>query len=234
MQKLSRVLVVLIAILSIAFMGFSGVVSFTGPNWKAEMANLEGYTFTTIPGEKPTYQVVRLSDSQNVGSPVGVRAEALAIAIKDKAEQAQVELDVLKNGQPNKIEILNVRAQSIRDKQYTDADALRRYDEDLDVRLEGIRAELATVKDEQNRLLAEVDKVERRTKSRREDVYRLDFQHRLVLAQIEESKQNIAALEEQIILLEDELDKALRRENQLHDQGVPPAPVAVTSTTVQE
>jgi len=230
MQTLSRVLVVLVAILSIAFMGFAGVVSFGGPNWKSQMDQLEGYTFKLLPGETPTWEATRLSDREVLSDKSSVQGKVLAAAMKDKVDQASQQVATIKQ----QIPALTTQQLAITEVEYLDKDALKRFQEMAEGELVEIRQLLANARTERETLMVEVKKVEDRVQSRREDVFRLETQHQLVLSDVEALKQNIINLEEQIVLLEDDLDKLLRRSAQLDRQGVPPAPVSVTSTTRNE
>lgn len=220
MEKFSRVLAVLIAVLGVAFMGFAGVVSFGGPNWEAEARKMEGYTFTLTPGETPIWSATRAADRQELSTKTPLLPEVMTAAIKDRTEQAQAELARLTSAVPD----LESQIKTLSGMQQADGPALDAYLQVQSQRLTSTQAQMETVSKSQETLAAEVRKIEDQLASRREDVFRLELEHRVLTADVERARQNAAVVEEQIRLLEDELDKAQRRKQELDARGIPPAP----------
>lgn len=220
MEKFSRVLAVLIAVLSVAFMGFAGVVSFGGPNWEAEARNLEGYTFNLAPGEVRIWSATRAVDRQELSTKTPLLPQVLTAAIQDRTQQAQAERDRLASAIPD----LENQIKTLSAMQEADKPALDAYFQQQTQRLAQTHAQIETTSKEQETLATEVRKVEDQLASRREDVFRLELEHRVLTADVERIKQNVAVVEEQIRLLEDELDKAQRRKRELDERGLPAAP----------
>jgi hypothetical protein len=219
MQTFSRVLTVVVAVISVAFMGFAGVVSFGGPNWAAEARSMEGYTFERAPGDNPVWSATRSEGREELATKSLLLPEVLAAAYKDRADRANAELQELNNAIPE----LERRIALSREMQAADVPALDRYFQNETVELQNIQEEILVATREQERLASEVRKIEDQLESRRQDVFRTELQHRLLVADLARIQQNVAAVEEQIRLLEDELDKSRRRSEELNRQGVPPA-----------
>lgn len=219
MEKLSRVLAVLIAILSVAFMGFAGAVVFGGPNWLAEARALPGYTFSRAEGEPPIWSAMRAQGQVELPTKSPLLPEVLTAAIKDRADQARQERDRLAQELPT----IEKTAQDLEARQKADVPALERYFQNRFSRLEETHRQIETASKQQEMLAVEVGKIEDQLDSRRQDVFRLELQYRLLDADVVQVDQNIAAIDEQIRLLEDELDKSQRRKQELDRQGLPAA-----------
>ena len=219
MEKFSRVLAVLIAILSVAFMGFAGAVVFGGPNWVAEARALPGYTFSRADGEPPIWSAMRAQGQVELPTKSPLLPEVLTAAIKDRADQARKERDTLAADLPS----LEQQATILESMQKADVPALERYFQARFNRLDETHKQIEAASKQQEALAVEVGKIEDQLDSRRQDVFRLELQYRLLDADIVQVDQNLAAVEEQIRLLEDELDKSQRRKQELDRQGLPAA-----------
>jgi archaellum component FlaC len=219
MEKLSRVLAVLIAVLSVVFMGFAGVVSFGGPNWEAEAESLEGYTFLRSEGQNPIWTATRAADRQELSTKSALLPEVLVAAIKDRTDLARQERDRL----AGEIPTLEQQTKALAAMQEADVPALDAYYKTQNERLSQTHARIEAVSKDQETLAAEIRKVEDQLASRREDVFRLELEYQVLTADTERVKQNVAVVEEQIRLLEDELDKTQRRQRELDERGIPAA-----------
>ncbi|MCA9054635.1 MAG: hypothetical protein KDA75_12410 [Planctomycetaceae bacterium] len=217
MEKFSRVLAVAVAVLSVAFMGFAGVVSFGGPNWEAEARSLEGYTFSRSGGENPVWTATRAAGRVELNPKSPLLPEVLTAAIRDRTEEARKDRDRLAQEIPD----LQKQSETLRAMQDQDVPALDRYFDTQSKRLADTHAQIATTSQQQEMLAAEVSKIEEQIESRREDVFRLELEYRVLEADVERTHQNVAVVEEQIRLLEDELDKAQRRKQELDQRGIP-------------
>lgn len=220
MEKFSRVLAILIAVLSVAFMGFAGVVSFGGPNWEAEARVLEGYTFALTPGETPIWSATRAADREELSTKSPLLPEVLTAAIEDRATRAQQRVQTLNEALP----LLEAQAKTLEEMQTADVPALQQYFDVQVQRLADTHASIESTSKQQEVIAADVRKIEDQLASRREDVFRTELEYRILTADVERTKQNVAVVEEQIRLLEDELDKAQRRQRELDERGLPAAP----------
>jgi hypothetical protein len=220
MEKFSRVLAVLIAVLSVAFMGFAGVVSFGGPNWEAEAKKLQGYTFLESEGQNPTWTATRAVDREALSPASPILPEVLTAAIRDRVTKAKTDRDELVAAIPQ----VEQQTKTLSDMQAADVPALDAYFQQQLQRLAQTNVTIDETSKQQEMVSAEIRKVEDQLASRREDVFRLELEHRVLVADVERVKQNVGVVEEQIRLLEDELDKAQRRKKDLDDQGIPAAP----------
>jgi predicted nucleic acid-binding Zn-ribbon protein len=216
MQGFSRVLTVLIAAVAVAFMGFAGVVSVGGPNWRAKADSLEGYTFSRLEGESPMWSATRSAGRVELATKSGVLPEVYVAAIQDRTKTASDELTVLTDAEPQ----LETQIKTYEELQNADVPALDRYYEAQRQRLDATYKQIETTGKQQDALAGEVKKLEDQLDSRRQDVYQLGLQYRILQGDVERITQNIQAVEEQIRLLEDELDKAQRRDKALTAQGL--------------
>jgi uncharacterized protein (DUF3084 family) len=219
MEKLSRVLAVVVAVLSVAFMGFAGVVSFGGPNWEAEARAMEGYTFSRSAGDNPVWSATRAVGSEELSTKSPLLPAVLTAAIKDRTTKAQERLTLLNADIP----ALEQQAKTLQAMQDSDVPALSQYFQVQSKRLSDTHAQIDATSQQQKTIADDIRKFEEQLTSRREDVFRLELEHRVLTADVERAKQNVSVVEEQIRLLEDELDKSMRRSRELDARGIPAA-----------
>ncbi len=217
MQGFSRVLTVLIAVISIAFMGFAGVAAFSGPNWEAELKALKGYTFRQSPGENPVWSATRIQGGEELSPTSPLAPAVLVTAMEDRQRVAQEELQRL---QSEVIPNLEAQRDYLEKMAAADLPALESKIAQERERLTGIDKQVEATAMEQDALAKEVAKLEDQLDSRRDDVFRLALQHQVLVADIVRIQQNVQVVDEQIRLIEDELDKAYRREQVLREQGI--------------
>ncbi len=217
MQTFSRILVVAVTVISIAFMGFAGAASFGGPNWEAQTKKLEGYLFQRSEGENPTWSVTRMEGREQLGTTSVLLPEVFVAAMEDRKTRAEAELTRLTEEEP----ILQQQINEYRRMQAADYQALKQYhDADL-ARLDQTNKQVEEVRKQGDMVAVEVAKIEDQIESRRNDVFRLELQYRILIAEVERIRQNLDTVKEQIHLTEDELEKANRRSQALDQQGFP-------------
>lgn len=216
MQRFSRILAVLVAVLSVAFMGFAAVVAFGGPNWKAEADSLEGYTFSRSEGENPIWSATRAAGGQELTTKDPLLPKVYLAALQDRTNRAREEVTVLTDAAPK----LEEQIKLYKDFQDKDTPALDGYFMAMKQRQADVYAQMEQAAKQQDAITAEVKKLEDQLDSRRQDVYQLELQYRVVKSDQERIRENITAVKEQIRLLEDELDKAQRRERTFQQQGL--------------
>lgn len=219
MEKFSRVLTVLVAVLSVAFMGFAGVVSFGGPNWEAEARAMEGYTFSRSSGEAPLWSVTRAEGREELSTKSPLLPAVIAAAIQDRTQRAQARLQEL-NEQIPQLEQQNKALAAMQD---VDVPALEQAFQAQSKRLADAHAAIDATSQQQKMISDDIRKTEEQLASRREDVFRLELEDRVLDADVERVKQNVAVVEEQIRLIEDELDKVHQRKEEFDRRGLPPA-----------
>lgn len=207
---LSRILAVLVTVLSIAFLGFAFVVTLGGPNWEAMARSMTEYRITQDPNGQWT---VTSADEEGLGSSA-VAASVLVNALDDKINRLQSELNPLKDAEPQ----LEERRDALEQQIAADQAALA-------VSLEQKRQFLAQLQQQRSQISGQVvtqteqaTTVEREISDRRADVFRLKNQLALLRAdeaRIEQIHRQMADLIEQINA---DLGKARRREEQLRTQ----------------
>jgi len=209
MNKFGPILVIMVSMLSIAFMGFAGVATFGGPNWRAMADLMTEYQFSRD-GE----QWSAVSASNETLKSSAVLPEVIVAALDDKAAKLKVELDTLKASEPLVLQNLETITTQIQaDKQ------------GLVESLEQKQQLLAQLSEEYGNLSRQVVQktedgsgVEKDVSDRRSDVFRLQNQLAVLRAdqaRIDQVHQQMTDLIEQI---DADLDKARRRERQLRQR----------------
>lgn len=216
MEKLSRILTVVIAVASIAFMGFAGAVSFGGPNWEAESRKIPGYTFTRTEGEPPIWSATRAEGREELSTKSPLLPAVIAAAIQDRTTRAQQEKDRLAAAIPQ----LQQQAETLEQWQTQDTEALEVVYQRERERLAALQTEIEATSKQQEALADDIRKLEDQLDSRRQDVFRIELEYRLMLADLGRIEQNVSAVTEQIRLIEDELEKAERRQREFDARGL--------------
>lgn len=212
MSKFGPILVVLIAMLSIGFMGFAGVATFGGPNWRAIASSMKDYQFIRSDGPNTTWSAISRNDDTLKTS--AVLPEVIVAALDDKQTTLKTELDELSAQQP----VIQQNLDSIN--RQIDADKPA-----LDAHL-ALQAQLLVDLSEQAANLSrqvvqktqEGEAIEKVVSDRRSDVFRQQNQLEVLRAdqaRINQITQQMTDLIEQI---DTDLDKARRRERQLRQR----------------
>lgn len=216
MGNISRVLAVVTAALSVAFLGFAVANRLGGPNWESTARSLNpqlnkagGYVFSQSVGENPQW-----SANSAAGDSIKTSAvlpEVIVAALDHKIAGLKAELDALINEQPQ----LETRKTNLEAAIDTDEQALRTAVAQRRQFLTQLREQYATL----SRQLVQKAEAGRQTEdvvaARRNDVFRL-------LNQLEVLKADIVRLgqiEQQMVdsnrQIDADLDKAQRRQQQL-------------------
>jgi chromosome segregation ATPase len=148
--------------------------------------------------------------------------EVLTTAINDRTTRAKEERDALVAAIP----ALQQQTELLQQMQAADREALDRAATANAARLAETNDQVEAVRKQQDMVAQEAQKLEDQLDSRRNDVFRLELQHRLLEADLHEIDQNLHLVAEQIRLIEDELDKARRRSEEMDARGMPAAPAA--------
>jgi small-conductance mechanosensitive channel len=209
MTTLSKLLVVLVAILSVAFMGFAGVTTLGGPNWRAMAGSMKDYAFSQSEGDNPQWSVTSASGESLKTS--AVLPEVLVGAMDHKLGQQKTELDALTAQEPQVRERLQGFETSI------EADKLS-----LQASLEANRARLAQLQQQYEQISRQVvqktdeaQQVEQVVAARRTDVFRSTNQLEVLRADRALIGQLRRQMDDLIQQINADLEKASRRNRQL-------------------
>ena len=91
MTRLGKILVILIAFVSLAFAGFAIVVYYAGPNWQEMAGQIEGYKFTYTPGENPTWSAVKARGDVNIATDKNL-AKVIDAVLAEKLKDVNAEV----------------------------------------------------------------------------------------------------------------------------------------------
>ncbi|MGD9855711.1 MAG: hypothetical protein AB7U20_12260 [Planctomycetaceae bacterium] len=208
----SRLLAIVVTALSIAFLGFAGVVTLGGPNWQATARSMKEYKFTKDPG--PSAQWTATSpDGESVGSSK-VLPSVIVGALDNKNRKLQERLGKLTSLEPQAVENLQTLEQQIAaDRQALEASLVQ--EQQRLTQFQQQSAELSNLIVQQS---AQGTAVEQVVSARRSDVFRLQNQLEVLRAdeaRIGQIHRQMADLIEQI---DADLNKAGRREQQLRSR----------------
>ncbi|MBX3443258.1 MAG: hypothetical protein KF774_12700 [Planctomyces sp.] len=240
MQTLiSKCLVVLVTVCSLCFLGFALATTLGGPNWSAEMLELQGnaktfelqggaefrgFEFSVTPSPPYRWTVVRGRDRQSVSNNA-IAPKAIVDSLKAVTQEQQTRIRELQERRGDLQKLLDEwKGNSTADEQALGdrvADLLKTY--------EATRAEASQLATQVARGTEEAQKIEQRIAERREDVIRLRTQ----LAEIRtdgfrqrELRQELTDQLQELLAI---LEQAKERNQQLH-QSQGGAGVAVTGS----
>ena len=212
MSKFGPILVVLVAILSIGYMGFAGVATFGGPNWGAIAGSMTDYQFIRNPGPEPTWSAISRSDDNLKTS--AVLPEVIVSALDHKQAELKTTLDELNADQPKvqqNLDDINRRIE-------VDKPALDAHLADQAQLLLELGEQAANLSRQVVQKTQEGSAIEKVVSDRRSDVFRQQNQLEVLRAdqaRIEQITRQMTDLIEQI---DTDLDKARRREKQLRQR----------------
>lgn len=210
MTRIGKILVVLIAFVSLAFAGFSIVVSYAGPNWPEIAGQIEGYKFTLSTGENPTWSAVKARGDVSVASDKNL-AKVIDAVLTDKLKDIDAEVaDYSGRIPPLTAELAATSAANA-----VDIPALEAYIVAERARLVALNTQVAGL---EAQVLAQTDKaqkIENIAGARRDDKFRLDGQ----LAEIRADQYRLGAilrdLAEELEQVNGNLERAGERQSNL-------------------
>ncbi len=205
----SRLLAIVVTVLSIAFLGFAGVVTLGGPNWDGTARSLKDYHFTHDPG--PNGQWTATSpDGESVGSSPLLPGVIVA-ALDDTNKKLQDQLGELNVREPQlRDSIQKMEQQMAADREALSASLARKQQQ-----LKDLQEQSSQISNQVVQQTTQGIAVEKVVSDRRSDVLRLTNQLAVLRAdeaRIEQIHQQMVDLIEQINA---DLDKARQREQQL-------------------
>lgn len=208
----SRLLAIVVTVLSIAFLGFALAAFIGGPNWDATAREMKAYQFSYTPGENAQWTATSASGESVGSSPVlpGV----IVAALDDRIEKLQAQLNELNTRQPQVEENLARLNQQIE----ADRNALTVSIDQRRNQLGQLQQQITQLSNQVLQQTAAGFAVEQVVSNRRSDVFRL--QNQLELLRADEAR--IAQIHRQMADLIEQIDadlaKARRREQQLRER----------------
>jgi hypothetical protein len=199
----SKILVVVVLISSLSFMGFAIAAYLGGPNWNAEMLELEGvgefkgFQFNFADGPQPKWTATRGRDNQSIASSP-VAPEVVKKALETVTKEQEEKLKQLEESQQR----LTALKATFEKNQAIDSAALEARRVELAKQLEETRVRVSELANEVSKKTEEAQTIEQRIGERREDVIRLR-------AQLTEIKTDVFRLEELRQELTDQLQQLL-------------------------
>jgi chromosome segregation ATPase len=217
MASFGKTLVVVVFVSSLAFLGFALSTFFGGPNWSAEMRELEGkephqgFTFNKGESLPVKWTVKRAGSDQQIASSA-VQGEAVAAAYKALTQSQQAEIQQLKEQEAAYKERKEAFLGSIPQDEAA-MEAARKEQVEL---LTLTRARASELANEVTKKTEEAQKLEQRINDRRDDVIRLRAQ----LDELRADAFRLAELNDQLQQLISLLDRAEERNEQLKNTAV--------------
>lgn len=200
--SVGKVLSVVTAVASVIFLGFVLIAMLGGPNWGAEAATVEDYSFALSDGNPRTWSAT--SHVGQVNIPSNKAIEPVLLAVYDaKLKVARDEEAALKQLE-GPLEAAITESQAAIEK---DNVALTALKTELQALLKATEAQALTTADQVEAKAEEVRKVELQITSRREDVERLQAQ----VEEIRTDRFRINAVQQQIQDLIQQIDGSIDR-----------------------
>ena len=215
MGNISRTLVVVTTVLSVAFLGFAGVTTLGGPNWGTVAKSLSpgeeksaGYVFERSAGENPQWTVTSSSEEQIKTS--AVLPDVIVAALDHKYAGLKAELDALTDELPQ----LETRKTNLETAIEKDEQALQAAVTERQEFLQQLRAQYISLSQQVVQKVEEGQQVEDVVAARRDDVIRL--QHQLEVLKADDAR--LAQIEQQMLDLIRQIDADLAKARQRQQQ----------------
>jgi hypothetical protein len=217
----SKILVVVVLISSLSFMGFAIAAYLGGPNWNAEMLELEGvgefkgFQFNFTDGPQGKWTATRGRDNQSIASSA-VAPEVIKKALEAATKEQQEKLQQLQESEQR----LTALKAAYEKNQATDEAALDVRRVELLKQVEVTRARVSELAKQVSLKTEEAQAIEQRIGERREDVIRLRAQLteiRTDVFRLEELRQELTDQLQQLLA---SLDRAKERQQRLTEEVV--------------
>ena len=214
MTRLGKILVVLIAFVSLAFAGFAIVIFYAGPNWQEMAGQIEGYKFTLSAGENPTWTAVRARGDEQVATDKNL-AKVIDAVLADKLKRKKDETADYQG----RIPPLTAELETSKAANESDVPALDAYIAAERERLLAINTAIAKLQAEVLEKTDAAQKLENIASDRREDVFRLAGE----LTEVRADEFRLAAvkrqLSEELEQVNGNIERAEERQVQLKTAG---------------
>jgi hypothetical protein len=219
----SKILVVVVLVSSLSFMGFALAAYLGGPNWNAEMLELQGvgefqgFRFEYADGPQPKWTATRGRDGKAIGSST-VQADVIVKSLKAVTDEQQEKLRQVQESEQR----LNALKATYEKNEAMDEVALEVRRGELLKRYEETRNKVSDLAKQVALKTEEAQKIEQRIGERREDVIRLRTQLaeiRTDLFRLEELRQELTDQLQQLLA---SLDRAKERHGRLTEVNAGP------------
>jgi hypothetical protein len=212
--KLSKILVVFVTAVSLAFAGFAIAVTNSGPNWVTESQTLSDYEFTVSSGEQPTWSAKHRTSDKPVKSS-RLHPEVIAAAydeatnkLKEETEKVSAQIPLLEDN------IKKSEARIVEDQA-----GLKARREQLLKLLDSVHQQIATVSQEMKKANEENIKLRSIAEQLRSDVFRLVRNYQAIEADYYQLIQQKRRLLDMIYQMEGLRNRLDERAEDLVQQG---------------
>lgn len=213
MTKLGKALVVFVTVMSLAFLAFIGVTALAGPNWQLKANELEGYAFERTGGENPVWKVTNRVTGADLGSKPTLPA-AIRDAQNDLAQRQQEQLATLDQDIAGLQEVLEAEKVALA---ADEAGIQLRLDE-LNQALAQLDANIVELTRTGTQEAQKAAALRAEADARRQDVARLQTEIAQVRTDHYQITEQIKQLEQRMIRMGGQIDRAVRRQTQLQDR----------------
>lgn len=220
MTRFGKILVILIAFVSLAFAGLSIVVFYAGPNWQEMAGQIEGYKFSLSTGENPTWSAVHARGDVNIATDKNL-AKVIDAVLTDKLKRANDELA----DYSGRIPPLTAELESTKAANTADVPALAAYIAAKQALLTALDEKVATLQAQVLAQTSAAQKLENIASSRREDVFRLSGQLAEIRADMFRLKQIRHQLAEELEQVNGNVERAGERQRMLQEDLYSPGEV---------
>lgn len=214
MTTIGKVLVIVTAAASLAFLGFAAVTLVGGPNWEAEATQLPDYIIERVEGEVPTWSVKTRRTGESVAQGLKSLSAAVVAARKDLKQKQETKLGQINGDIPKVEQDLKATKQAIE----VDIQAMDRREAELVAELTTLNNRIEQLSEDGLAKSREAQAVRIEVEKRREEVFRL----RNLLSALQtdhfRSDDQARKLHELLTRLQGDIDRLERRYEQLKQQ----------------
>lgn len=217
MTTISKVFVVFTAAACIAFMAFVIVTAAGGPNWETEARQVPGYYLELAGGETPQWVVKSRLTGEQVAQGMTSQPQAIVSARRKIREEQQAEITKLD------ADLTKVKAELAEAKQLIqiDVEAIEKREAELETELASLRQQIQAAANEGIQKAQQAQAVQAEAVRRREDVYRLENELEEIRTDRFRAQAQAKKLSDQLVLVEGNLERLHRRNDQLKQQVTP-------------
>lgn len=210
MTKFGKALVVFVAVMSVAFVAFIGVTTLAGPNWQAKAAELDGYAIDAVPGDVIQWKVTERVGGKDLGTKPTLPA-ALKTAQDDKTQAQQRRITEL----TDQIQRIQVTLDDEKKASQDDEAGIQKRLDALSQGIAQLDAQIVQLTRQGTEQAQQAEQVRAEAERRRQDVARLQAELSQVGTDRYRIEQQIKQLEQRLIRMGGQIDRAARRNQQL-------------------
>ena len=221
MTKLGKALVVFVTVMSLAFVAFIGVTAIGGPNWRAQAAEMNDYGFKRAPGDVPTWEV-----THRVSGEIVTNAPSLPAALRDAQRHQQQQQTQAIAALDTDIKAAQTTIDAEKSASAADAEGIDKRLAQLNQLLGQLEQQVAEVTRQGTKQAELAGTTRAQVAARRGDVARLKTELSQVRVDRYRINEQIQQLEQRLIRLGGQINRADRRHQQLETRegGYNPAP----------